>query len=215
MAGRDEGRATAGPRPYRGEPLEARRRDQHERLLAVACELFAAKGYASTSIEDVVARARVSRTAFYRFFSNKEECMLAVFERGSESTVGALKDVAGRDLDPAAKVAAGIEAFVEVLAGDPALARVLLIEAVGVSPSVEAARHAVRMEFADVIEKELRRSGLWKGHSSEELQIIAMATMAGVAEAVEHLVVTDAFDRREQLIRTLTRYAQRALAPDV
>jgi AcrR family transcriptional regulator len=163
----------------------------------------------------VVARARVSRTAFYRFFANKEECMLAVFEQGTGRTLEALEEVARADLDPLAKVAAGVRVFVETLAQDPAMAKLILIEAVGVSPAVEDARHAVRMEFASVIEKELRATGLWKGRPSGELRLIAMATMAGLAEAVEYLVATEAYDDREAMIETLTAYAQRALAPPI
>jgi AcrR family transcriptional regulator len=200
-------------RSYGGEPLEARRRDQRERLLGAAREAFAAKGYAGTSIEDVVAGARVSRTAFYRFFANKEECMLAVFEQGTGRTLEALEEVARADLDPLAKVAAGVRVFVETLAQDPAMAKLILIEAVGVSPAVEDARHAARMEFAAVIEKELRATGLWKGRPKQDLRLIAMATMAGLAEAVEYLVATEAYDDREAMIGVLTGYAQRALAP--
>ena len=71
---------TKRDRLYGGEPLHARRRDQQQRLLVAAREVFAKRGFASASIDDIVSRARVSRTTFYRFFAGKEECMLAVFD---------------------------------------------------------------------------------------------------------------------------------------
>jgi hypothetical protein len=110
-------------------------------------------------------------------------------------------------------IAAGVRVFFETLAHDPAMATVILIEAVGVSPAVEEARHAARMEFTGVIEKQLRASGVWKGHRTEELRLVSMATMAALAEAVEDLVATESFDRREAMVGVLTRYAQRALTP--
>jgi AcrR family transcriptional regulator len=37
----------------------------------------AAKGYAATTVADVLVRARVSRSAFYEQFRDKEDCFLA------------------------------------------------------------------------------------------------------------------------------------------
>ena len=167
----------------------------------------------NASIEQIVAGAHVSRTAFYRFFENKEECMLAVFEEGTRRMLDALAEVAARDEPAAAKIGPAVHALVETLARDPAMAKVILVDAVGVSPGVEAARHAARLEFAHVIEEQLRASGAWERHSTEELRLMSMATMAAVAEAVEYLVATDGFGKWEAVAETLTRYAQRALTP--
>ncbi|MFI6818882.1 TetR/AcrR family transcriptional regulator [Nonomuraea sp. NPDC050328] len=43
--------------------------------------LVARRGYAATSVPDVIAAARVSRNAFYAQFADKEACFLAVCER--------------------------------------------------------------------------------------------------------------------------------------
>jgi AcrR family transcriptional regulator len=50
-------------------------------LVAAAEELFAGQGYAATSIEDVVRRARVTRGALYHHFRSKQELFEAVLER--------------------------------------------------------------------------------------------------------------------------------------
>lgn len=49
-------------------------------LLSAARELFARDGYAATSIDDIVARAGVTKGAFYHHFGGKEELFLRVFE---------------------------------------------------------------------------------------------------------------------------------------
>jgi AcrR family transcriptional regulator len=175
--------------------------------------VFASTGYVNASVEQIVAGARVSRTAFYRFFENKEECMLAVFEEGTGRMLDALEEVAAGDDPAAAKIGPAVHALVETLANDPAMAKVILVEAVGVSPGVEAARHAARLDFARVIEEQLRASGAWDDHSPEELRLMSMATMAAVAEGVEYLVATDGFGDWQAVAETLTRYAQRALTP--
>ena len=43
-----------------------------ERLLAAALELFTARGYAATTVRELVAAAGVSKPALYYYFSNKE-----------------------------------------------------------------------------------------------------------------------------------------------
>lgn len=200
-------------RTYRGAPIEERRRDQRERLVAGARDVFAAHGYAGAAIDDIVAAAHVSRTSFYRCFANKEECLLAVFYVGVEHVVGALAEVAAGDLEPREKVKAGVAALVRALADDPAMARVILIEVVGATHVVETARAQARADVAALIESQLRATGVWAGRSRLEVQLTAIATMAGLVESVSHLVATERLDEWPSLIEPLGRYALRALAP--
>jgi AcrR family transcriptional regulator len=64
------------------------RRTQRERseattaeLISAARDLFAADGYASTLLDDVVSRARVTKGALYHHFASKRELFAAVFEQ--------------------------------------------------------------------------------------------------------------------------------------
>jgi TetR/AcrR family transcriptional regulator len=55
-----------------------------QRLLASAAELFARKGYASTTVREIVEAARVTKPALYYYFRNKEEIYLELM-REAES----------------------------------------------------------------------------------------------------------------------------------
>ena len=59
-------------------------------LLTVAHELFAKKGYADTSTQDIVERAGVTRGALYYHFQNKEALFQAVFERFRQARTQAI-----------------------------------------------------------------------------------------------------------------------------
>ena len=48
---------------------------QRDRILRAVISSTAEKGIASTTIADVVGRARVSRQAFYKQFESKEACL--------------------------------------------------------------------------------------------------------------------------------------------
>jgi AcrR family transcriptional regulator len=55
-----------------------RKDNRPQEIVAAAFEEFAAKGYAATKVEDVAARARVSKGLPYLYFKTKEELFKAV-----------------------------------------------------------------------------------------------------------------------------------------
>jgi AcrR family transcriptional regulator len=57
---------------------ERRKQSRPSELLAAALALFVEKGYAGTRLEDVAARAGVSKGTLYLYFANKEELFKAV-----------------------------------------------------------------------------------------------------------------------------------------
>ena len=54
---------------------------RREELLDCAQALFLARGYDNTTINDVIARAGVSKGAFYHYFTSKEAMLEALAER--------------------------------------------------------------------------------------------------------------------------------------
>ena len=53
---------------------------QRTRLYGAMIEAVARRGYAATTVAEVIALAGVSRRAFYEMFSNKEACFLATHD---------------------------------------------------------------------------------------------------------------------------------------
>ena len=61
------------------QPRWARRKDARpEEIIAAALELFVERGYAATRLDDVAARAGVSKGTLYLYFENKEDLFKAV-----------------------------------------------------------------------------------------------------------------------------------------
>src|SRR3954469_3986251 len=70
--------ASTTRRPGRRESEAQATRDA---LISVALELFTKRGYAGVSMEEIVARAKVTRGALYHHFTDKRDLFRAVFER--------------------------------------------------------------------------------------------------------------------------------------
>ena len=67
---------TQKARVYEGHRLR-----QQERILSVAETLFCTQGIAHVGLNDIADAARVTRTTIYRYYANKSDIVLAVFER--------------------------------------------------------------------------------------------------------------------------------------
>src|SRR5271170_5659269 len=52
-----------------------------ERLIVAAIQLFWEKGYANTSMSDLLAAAKANSGSFYHFFPSKEDLLLAVLDK--------------------------------------------------------------------------------------------------------------------------------------
>lgn len=95
-----------------GRALDERRReatDEVERILAAALEVMERVAPAPPRVSDIIAEAGTSNKAFYRYFSSKDDLILAVMERGVGLVVSYLEHQMSKVDDPAGKVACWIE----------------------------------------------------------------------------------------------------------
>ena len=76
----------AAPRPGATEGREHR-----DRLLQGMARAVATKGYADTTIADIVREAGVSRRTFYENFADKAECLTALYESASGNALAVVR----------------------------------------------------------------------------------------------------------------------------
>jgi AcrR family transcriptional regulator len=104
-------------------------RDQRERLLAAVPAVAAERGYEAMSVADIVKRAAVSRNAFYKNFSDKQDCVAAAHEVGHERLFDTLSAPCYEGATIRERVEHSLTAALETLAAEPDLARLLFVEA--------------------------------------------------------------------------------------
>ncbi len=97
-------------------------------LVDVARRLFAADGYAATSLDDVVRGAGVTKGALYHHFGGKRDLFLAVYEREQQRLAQAQFDAFARSKGGWDGFLAGSRAFFEASL-DPGVQRITLLDA--------------------------------------------------------------------------------------
>ena len=124
---------------------------QRERIMVAFTELIAAHGYAPVRIADVVARAGVSREAFYDCFEDKDGCAIACYERFIEVLLARVGEGLAVSDDRTEWVASTIEAYLGTLQADPVVARAFQIEMDAAGAWARRRRRDALGRFADVI----------------------------------------------------------------
>ena len=86
-------------------------------LIEVATAQFAEHGYGGTSLDSIVAGARVTKGALYHHFSGKQGVFEAVFAKVEDDASKTIKAALRGSHDPWEKALAGLRAFLERGAG--------------------------------------------------------------------------------------------------
>jgi AcrR family transcriptional regulator len=131
----------------------ARRREIDE----VAGELFHANGYAATSVRDIARALDIQGASLYAHVASKEDLLWSIVDRAAT----AFEEAAQRALaetttdDPVERLAALVEAHVEVITADPEQSSVFVTEWRHLSPERREAigrrRDAYEQRIRDVV----------------------------------------------------------------
>src|ERR1700754_5102307 len=118
------------PRGRHGLSPEFVARNQRERLISALILTLAEVGYQKTTVSMIGQRAAVSKSDFYKHFDSKDECFFAAYDHAIERLRAVVLDACaaaeGEEWSP--RVRAGVPALLELLAGEPPLAAILLAE---------------------------------------------------------------------------------------
>jgi len=135
-------------------PLDIGARNQRRRIIDAIVDSCAEKTYAATTITDIVGRARISRTTFYKHFEDKRACFDAAIGYCIEQLQEAAAAAHAVEDTPDDAVRKGAAVVIQALAERPGLAQLLTGDAIAVDPRVI---ECYRKATIPVIE------GLWSG----------------------------------------------------
>lgn len=122
--------------PGSGTPPAEVARNQRERLFGAMVAVVAEKGYEATTVADVLTLSGVSRSAFYRHFAGKSDCMLAAMSEMLEAAIEALGPTGGdRPRHDPQQI---FERFFALIGSQSAAARAYFVELPAAGPEGDA-----------------------------------------------------------------------------
>ena len=125
--------------------------DHRTRLVGGLAASITERGYAATTIADVVRHARVSKRTFYQHFPDKEACFLALYSQTSDELLALIAGAASGEQPWEERVAAAARAYFERLAGEPALVRAGLVDIQAAGPRARRLRREVQRRYAELL----------------------------------------------------------------
>jgi AcrR family transcriptional regulator/DNA-binding MarR family transcriptional regulator len=126
---------------------------QRTRLLDATFALVGAEGYRRLTARRVSDWAGVSNKTFYDLFSDREDCFLAAFDYAIDQLTTVVVPAWEREKDWAAGIRAGLGALLGFLDEEPALRRLVFVEALGAGPRVLARRAEVLDALAGPVDE--------------------------------------------------------------
>jgi AcrR family transcriptional regulator len=154
---------------------------QRARLLDAAFAVVSEDGYRRMTARRVSGRAGVSNKTFYDLFTDREDCFLAAFDHAVEELAAVVLPAYEGERDWATAIRAGLGALLGFLDGEPALRRLVFVEALGAGPRVLARRIEVLGVLQEAVDQ--GRAGVKAGR---ELPPLTAEGVVGAAFGVIH-----------------------------
>ncbi len=161
-----------------------------QRILDAAVEVFAGKGYHDTAVDEIVRASATSKGAVYFHFPSKERLFLALIdalaERLLRSVDRAIADVA----DPLARADAALADVLDTFARHRALAKILLVDAVGCGPAIDRKLLEVHGRIADYIAHHLDEAAAAGAIAPVDTRLAALVWLGALHEVITRWLYT-------------------------
>lgn len=204
-------------RPFRGVSAADRVRQRRDALLDAGLRALADGPLASVTVDDVSARAGLSKRYFYEHFRTRNDLFAALVERLIEQLTAAVANSSQTpDIGMLGRLREAVVGVVSVLAEDPGNAR-LFVDTIGgdrLRDTVQRTEHAmaallidVTIADAQVTEKERTR-----------LHMAAVIIVAGSAQVVSDWLSGGIDLSQAELLEEIVRVAAaaiRTILPDL
>ena len=161
---------------------------REQQMLDAAVAVFSAAGFHDASMDEIAARAGISKPMVYAYLGSKEELFLACLHREGtrlmEAVASAVAPADAPRLPPDEQLWRGLRAFFAFVGAHRDGWRVLYRQARGTEPFV-AELAAMRARMVDVVSALLSRVIAGSGRSPRPMDVTAMAyALVGAGESL-------------------------------
>ncbi len=176
------------PRGRHGLDSSVVQASQRMRLLEAMTDVCAEKGYAATTVADVIERSGISRKTFYEHFDNKEGCFLAVYREGHDKLLADMAAGIAGATDWREGLELSLRSYVDSLAARPAFTRIFALEVLAAGGEVRELRDERFEGFIEFYRNLARWAREDDPTLSEPSDELIVAAIGAIAELVRYTV---------------------------
>ena len=183
---------------------------REQQMLDAAVAVFSASGFHDASMDEIAARAGISKPMVYAYLGSKDELFLACLHREGtrlmEAVASAVAPADAPPLPPDEQLWRGLRAFFAFVGAHRDGWRVLYRQARGTEPFV-AELAAMRARMVDVVSALLSRVIAGSGRSPRPVDVTAMAyALVGAGESLADWAVDHAEEPPETTATRLMNF---------
>lgn len=167
--------------------VDAVAEDQRRRLLEALPRAISENGFEAMTVEHIVKLAEVRRNSFYEQFENKLDCFSAAYEIAQEKLLGVLTFQCYTKVGSVDRIDAALGAGLELLGADPALARLIVIEAPAAGAELASRHH----EWLDRYGRMLRFASVGGEGAPAPGPGVEPAVVGGIVSRIKQLLLAD------------------------
>ncbi|MDQ3724545.1 MAG: TetR/AcrR family transcriptional regulator [Actinomycetota bacterium] len=161
------------------------RDDRMEQTLGAAHELFAERGYAAVTMDEIAAAVGVTKPLLYNYFGNKERLYIACLEKAGDALIATIVDSIGQTANPGDALGAGVRAFFSFLDTDRAAWAVLFDETLPHGGEVFDRVASYRGQIVDLVSASLLAQLPDRHREAAKTEVEALSTaLLGASEAL-------------------------------
>jgi AcrR family transcriptional regulator len=133
--------------------------DQRQRLVNAMVGLVWERGYAATTVAELIERAKVSRKTFYAHFNDRHDLLLAAFDTSSPAVFEEVKEAAQRTGGATRRLEALMRRLCAAAVESPGTIALATIEVAAANPSGLERRDRLMSDFGELINECLSSDG--------------------------------------------------------
>lgn len=198
------------PRGRHGLDSSVVQASQRMRLIEAMTEVAGEKGYAATTVADVIERSGISRKTFYEHFQNKDECFVEAYREGHDKLLADITAGVSRATGWRESLEFSLRAYVDSLAARPDFTRIFAIEVLAAGGEARRLRDERFEGFIEFYRDLTLQAGKENPELPQPSDEVIVAAIGAIAELVRRTVskygpekVPDLFDTIHQVVWAL------------
>jgi AcrR family transcriptional regulator len=160
------------------------------RILDAALAIFSRKGYHEASVDEIVEESQTSKGSVYFHFPNKQKLFLALVDKFADLLEKRVRDSVALETESFKRLNAALTACLETFGQYRPLAKIMLIQAMGLGSAFEEKQMDVHNRFAMLIKEYLDEAVALGDIDAMDTDVVARAWMGAINEVIINWVYT-------------------------